>query len=68
MTAALLHGGTRSVLASVSRVNDEVAEQVACTHHAGLRAGLAPGQAHADALAGLGDDEFSPTVCFGLGW
>ena len=43
MTSALLHGGTRSVVASVARVGDEVAEQVAVRHHQGLRDGLDPG-------------------------
>ncbi len=66
-TAALLHGGTRSVVASVARVGDDVAEVVAVRHHAGLRAGLAPPAALASALTALDADAVAPLVCFGAG-
>ncbi len=68
MTAALLHGGCRSVVASVARVGDEVAEQVAVRHHAGLRAGAPPARALADAVAGGSLEHPVPLVCFGVGW
>jgi tetratricopeptide (TPR) repeat protein len=67
MTAALLHGGTRAVVGAVARVGDEVAEQVAVRHHAGLRAGLTPAAALTAAVADLGDDAVAPLVCFGAG-
>jgi hypothetical protein len=67
MTAALLHGGTRAVVAAVARVGDEVAEQVAVRHHAGLRAGLPPAAALTAAVAEVGDDAVAPLVCFGAG-
>lgn len=66
-TAALLHGGTRSVVASVARVGDDVAEVVAVEHHAGLRAALTPAAALAAALGSLDDDAVAPMVCFGAG-
>lgn len=66
-TAALLHGGTRSVVASVARVGDDVAEAVAARHHAGLRAGLPPAAALASALGALDDGAVAPLVCFGAG-
>lgn len=67
MTAALLHGGTRAVVASVARVGDEVAEQVAVRHHAGLRAGLRPAAALNAAMAEVDADAVAPLVCFGAG-
>jgi hypothetical protein len=68
MTAALLHGGCRSVVASVARVGDEVAEHAAVRHHAGLRAGAPPARALADAVSGGSLELPAPLVCFGVGW
>lgn len=67
LTAALLHGGTRAVVAAVARVGDEVAEQVAVQHHAGLRAGMTPAAALTAAVAGVDDGAIAPLVCFGAG-
>jgi hypothetical protein len=67
MTSALLHGGTRAVVAAVARVGDEVAEQVAVRHHQGLRAGLSPAAALTAAVAGVEDGAVAPLVCFGAG-
>ena len=67
MTSALLHGGTRAVVASVARVGDEVAEQVAVRHHAGLRSGLSPAAALTAAVADVEDGSVAPLVCFGAG-
>lgn len=65
MTAALLHGGARCVVAAVARVSDEVAREVTVGYHAGLRQGLAPAQALARANEHRLD---APFVCFGSGW
>ncbi|RPF26423.1 CHAT domain-containing protein [Georgenia muralis] len=66
MTAAFLHGGARTVVGSVGRVGDEVAEQVAVAHHRGVRSGLPPAAALAAALGEA--DDVAPLVCFGAGW
>jgi tetratricopeptide (TPR) repeat protein len=72
MTAALLHGGTRTVVAGVARVGDDVACEVAVAYHAQLSAGQPPSYALASALAETGadgsGDEFAPLTCFGSGW
>ena len=65
MTAALLHGGTRCVVAAVARVCDDVALEVTVGYHGGLQAGLAPAQALAAAIEHRPD---APFVCFGNGW
>jgi hypothetical protein len=65
MTAALLHTGTSAVVASVTRVNDDVACEVVVDYHRRLRGGLAPSVALAGALAGRDD---APFLCFGAGW
>jgi tetratricopeptide (TPR) repeat protein len=65
MTAALLHAGTSAVVASVTRVNDDVACEVVVDYHRRLRGGLAPASALAGALAGRDD---APFLCFGAGW
>lgn len=65
MTAALLHAGTRSVVASVARLGDGVASEVTVDYHCGLRAGLSPSQALAAATEERDD---APLVCFGGGW
>jgi hypothetical protein len=78
MTAALLRGGARSVVAGVARIADAAAFRFGPAHHAALRRGLSPAAALADAVlaaadsAGSGDaaDEAppAPMVCFGAGW
>jgi tetratricopeptide (TPR) repeat protein len=65
MTAVLLHGGARCVVAAVARVSDEVAREVTVGYHAGLRQGLVPAQALARATRDRLD---APFVCFGNGW
>jgi tetratricopeptide (TPR) repeat protein len=65
MTAALLHGGTRCVVAAVARVRDDVALEVTVDYHRGLQAGLVPAQALAAAVEHRSD---APFVCFGNGW
>jgi CHAT domain-containing protein len=64
-TAALLHCGTTSVIASVARVADESSTMGQMTaYHEALRAGAGP----AAALAGSALAEpLSPFVCFGAG-
>jgi tetratricopeptide (TPR) repeat protein len=72
MTAALLHGGTGSVVAGVARVADAVACEVAVAYHERLSTGLRPSYALADALASTGadgsGDDLAPLTCFGSGW
>jgi hypothetical protein len=65
MTAALLHAGTGAVVASVARVNDDVAHDVLVDYHRRLRGGAVPSLALARALAGHDD---APFLCFGAGW
>jgi len=65
MTAALLHAGVDSVLASVARVNDDVACDVVVDYHRCLRAGDAPSVALTRALDGRPD---APFICLGGGW
>lgn len=61
-TAALLYGGTRSVVSSASKVDDDVAVGVMRAYHRALVAGRRPARALADAAAG---EPFVPFVCFG---
>jgi tetratricopeptide (TPR) repeat protein len=68
MTAAFLHGGSRSVVASVARIGDETAARVAVAHHEALRRGLSPAQALALAVGDVGPGEAVPVACFGAGW
>lgn len=72
MTAALLHGGTGSVVAGVARVADDVACDVAVEYHKLLSAGQRPSYALAGALAATGadgsGDTLAPMTCFGSGW
>ncbi len=65
MTAALLHAGTRSVVAAVARVGDDVAARVMVEHHRALRSGMTPAAALAIACTGQPQ---APFVCFGTGW
>jgi hypothetical protein len=75
MTAALLRGGARSVVAGVARIADAAAFRFGPAHHAALRRGLPPAAALADAVLAVADaadsaDEAppAPMVCFGAGW
>src|ERR1700733_4532565 len=63
MVTALLHAGTRTVLASVAQVADDMAMRVMTEVHAALRRGVPPAQALAQATRG----EPSGFVCFGAG-
>ena len=64
MVSALLRAGTRTVVASVCRVPDDVALEVMTDVHAGLAAGQAPARALAAAQDGRASGGF---VCFGAG-
>ncbi|MFN8076898.1 MAG: CHAT domain-containing tetratricopeptide repeat protein [Kineosporiaceae bacterium] len=66
MSAALLHQGVRSVVASVARVGDDVAREAMVAHHRRLSQGAPPAEALADALAH--ESLVAPFVCFGRGW
>ena len=71
MTAALLHGGTRSVVAGVARV--ATASRVRSpSPTTPARRRPAPSYSLAAALAETGADgsgeEFAPLTCFGSGW
>jgi hypothetical protein len=75
MTAALLRGGAGSVVAGVAKIADAAAFRFGPAHHAGLRRGLPPAAALADAVLAVADaaDAASeappaPLVCFGAGW
>jgi len=75
MTAALLRGGAHSVVAGVARIADTAAFRFGPAYHAGLRRGLPPAAALADAVTAVADaadaaDEAAPAplVCFGAGW
>ena len=63
MTSALLHAGTRTVVASVAQVADDTAMRVMTGLHAALLNGMQPGRALALATA----DEPGGFVCFGVG-
>ncbi|WP_344406435.1 CHAT domain-containing protein, partial [Dactylosporangium fulvum] len=60
-TAALLHAGTASVVASVARVRDALGPTVMAQYHSAIAAGVSP----ARALASLPIP--TPFVCFGAG-
>ena len=69
MTAAWLHAGARTVLASPVRVNDDTACEVLAVHHERLARGDRPAMALAAAAAALPPDAApAPLVCFGAGW
>jgi CHAT domain-containing protein len=61
-TAALLYSGTRTVVSSVASVDDNAAVDVMATYHRGLRHGLRPARALADATL---TQPLMPFVCFG---
>ena len=66
LTSVLLHLGSRSVLAGVSRVRDDVAARVMAQVHASMAAGTASAEALATALAD--EPEPAPFVAFGATW
>ena len=69
MTAAWLHAGTRSVTASPTRVNDDVACEVLSEFHRELSQGSRPAFALARATSAVSDDGApTPFMCFGAGW
>ncbi|HZC70512.1 MAG TPA: CHAT domain-containing protein [Jatrophihabitans sp.] len=68
LASVLLHLGTRSVIAGVARVGDEVAEQTMAAYHAKLASGLDSAAALADALATVDADIAAPFVNFGAAW
>ncbi|HEY7597510.1 MAG TPA: CHAT domain-containing protein [Actinophytocola sp.] len=63
-TAALLYSGTRTVVSSVARMDDEAAVGVMTAYHRGLATGVAPARALADAAL---TEPLTPLVCFGSG-
>lgn len=63
-TAALLYSGTRTVVSSVARMDDEAAVGVMTAYHRSLSRGVAPARALADAAA---TEPLTPLVCFGSG-
>jgi CHAT domain-containing protein len=68
LASVLLHLGTRSVVAGLARVGDEVAEQTMAGYHAGLAAGADSAVALARALAEVDTDVVPPFVAFGAAW
>lgn len=66
LTTVLLHLGSRSVLAGVARVGDEVAERVMGVVHQAMAAGTDSACALAEALAG--EEQPAPFVAFGGTW
>jgi tetratricopeptide (TPR) repeat protein len=68
LASVLLHLGTRSVIAGVARVGDEVAEQTMAAYHAKLAAGSDSSVALAAALGEVDTDVVPPFVNFGAAW
>jgi hypothetical protein len=66
LTSVLLHLGSRSVLAGVARVRDDVAARVMQHAHASMAAGTSSAQALAAALAE--EEEPAAFVAFGASW
>jgi CHAT domain-containing protein len=64
LASVLVRLGTRSVLAGVARVGDELAEQTMADYHARLAGGADSAAALADAVAG----RRVPFVCFGAAY
>jgi CHAT domain-containing protein len=67
LTSVLLHLGTRSVVAGVARVHDDVAAEVMVNYHSALAKGQDSARALADACAAEVDLP-TPFVCFGATW
>jgi tetratricopeptide (TPR) repeat protein len=66
LTNVLLHLGSRSVVAAVARVRDDVAAHVMAQVHASMAAGTHSAQALADAQAEC--DQVAPFMTFGSTW
>ncbi len=66
MTAAWLHAGVGSVIASCALIGDLAAEDVLVRVHAQLTRGADPASALAAAQAE--SDALAPLICFGSGW
>jgi hypothetical protein len=64
MTTALLSAGTSTVVASVTRVSNELALPVMTNHRRAARHGHSPAAALADAMPA---DHVAGFVCFGAG-
>jgi CHAT domain-containing protein len=68
LASVLLHLGTRSVIAGVARVGDEVAAQTMAAYHEQLATGADSAAALAAALATVDSDVTPPFVDFGAAW
>jgi CHAT domain-containing protein len=71
LTSVLLRLGTRSVVAGVARVNDEITAAVMAGYHRRLAAGQDSADALAQAIAAAESDAgraVAPFVCFGSAW
>jgi hypothetical protein len=68
LASVLLQLGTRSVVAGVARVGDELAEQTMAAYHAKLVRGCDSSVALAEALAEVDADVTPPFVNFGAAW
>jgi CHAT domain-containing protein len=68
LTSVLLHLGTRSVVAGVARVGDDVAADTMTNYHRELAAGCDSASALAAALAANDADRPAPFACFGAPW
>jgi hypothetical protein len=66
LTSVLLRLGSRSVISSVARVNDEVAADVMIDYHSRLSRGSDAATALAEATAD--GDLVAPFACFGANW
>ena len=67
-TVAWQHAGTACVIASPTRVADDVACEVLTATHQGLASGQTPSDALASASGVAGADAVVPFTCFGAGW
>ncbi|MBW4718529.1 CHAT domain-containing protein [Saccharothrix sp. SC076] len=63
-TAALLYSGSRTVVSSVARVDDQASVDVMTAYHHALTRGVPPGKALADATE---TESLMPFVCHGWG-
>jgi hypothetical protein len=68
LTSVLLHLGTRSVVAGVARVGDDIAADTMAAYHRELAGGADSAAALATALAANDPDHPAPFVCFGASW
>jgi CHAT domain-containing protein len=68
LASVLLNLGTRSVVAGVARVGDDVAAETMAAYHARLAGGADSADALADALVAVDADVPPPFVNFGAAW